>query len=97
MTAQELKAAQTEVNDLETQLATLRRQEREGIDTARSINAQVRLAQAKIRAGDEQLSSLRGRITQHLREEQERLAEERQKAEEERKAAEAKANAEAKE
>jgi hypothetical protein len=75
----ELSAVQASLNETEAKLAVLRRKEREGIEAARTLNANVRLAQAQIRALDEEAAALK----QALREESQRRAAEQAKAAEE--------------
>lgn len=70
MTDKELSAAQAKLNETESKLAELRRQEREGIEAARTLNAKVRLAQAQIRALDEEAATLK----QGIRDEENRRA-----------------------
>ena len=82
MTPEELTAAQSKVNELDTQAAELRRGIDEGIERARAINGSVRVAQQSLRQIETQAIGLKAQIREH------------QRAESARKAAEAKAAAE---
>lgn len=86
---EQISAARSTLNELESQIAVLQREEREGIDAARILNQKVRLSQAEIRAKSEQANALRKQIHAAEKAERERLAaEEAAKREAERAAAE---------
>ena len=69
MTKEEFDKAQATLNEVETVSAELRRKITEGIDAARTINANVRVQQAQLRQRDEQANALRDAVRAHLREE----------------------------
>lgn len=75
MTADEAKKTEQILNELDTKISELQRKEREMIDGARTLNANVRLAQAEIRKFTEQSGPLRTALNEHRREEARKVAE----------------------
>lgn len=70
----QITVARSTLNEIESQIAVLQREEREGIDAVRMLNQKVRFAQAEIRAKSEQANTLRKQIHAAEIAERERLA-----------------------